>query len=247
MLIAREAWLRGWRALAAYHRYEVEGLERLDGGRSALIVGYHGTPLAFDQCMLTVAIHDRLGYLPHGVIHGAFDSPPLARIKDELGFVSGDGPALAAAVARGEHLLVQPGGTREGCQSWRRRYTLAWGRRRGYARLALRYELPVIPCAADGADGCYLSLVDGYALGKRLGVPARLPAFVGLGPLGLWPLSPPFPVKLRQVLGAPIPPEGSPDDPEAVERLHRRVSGAVQGLLDALRGRGEAPARRRAA
>ena len=54
-------WLGYWRALQRYHRYTVNGLEHLDGSRAALIVGYHGRPFAYDMCMLTVALYDRLG------------------------------------------------------------------------------------------------------------------------------------------------------------------------------------------
>ena len=235
--VAREGWIRGWSAYARYHRYEVEGLEHLDGERSCLIVGYHGRPFASDQCMLTVAINERYGYMPHGLIHGSFESPGLRWIKDGLGFVCGDGPEFPEAITRGEHFLLQPGGTREACRSHRERYTMDWGRRRGYARLALRYSLPVVVSAASGVDDTYISLVNGYQLGKRVKMPLRLPLFVGVGPLGLWPFSPPFPVKFRQRLGAPIPAEGSPDDPEAVERLHERVSAAMQRMLDDLNQR----------
>src|SRR5262249_17262564 len=119
---ARAAWLAYWGALRAYHRYEVEGFEHLEGP-AALLVGYHGRPIAHDLCMLTVTIHERLGYLPHGVIHAAFGEAPVLRdVVDGLGFVTGDGPRVAEAVARGEHILVQPGGTREGCRSFRHRY-----------------------------------------------------------------------------------------------------------------------------
>src|SRR5581483_8712394 len=106
-----------WRAMRVYHRYSVEGFEHLERG-PALLCGYHGRPLAFDQCMLTVTIYERLGYLPHGVINKVLDShPALQRAIDALGFVTGDGPELAQAVARGEHVLVQPGGVREACRS----------------------------------------------------------------------------------------------------------------------------------
>src|SRR5206468_3321047 len=121
--LPRELWLRFWREMQCYHRYRVEGLEHLDGGSARLIVGYHGRPFALDMCMLTVAIHDRLGYLPHGIVHRGVDAiPPLGWLVDGLGFVRGDGPDLAAAVARGEHIVVTPGGAREGCRSWRDRY-----------------------------------------------------------------------------------------------------------------------------
>jgi 1-acyl-sn-glycerol-3-phosphate acyltransferase len=232
-----DAWLAAFGAARIYHRYEVRGFSHLERPGAALLVAYHGKPVAYDLCMLLVTAYERLGYMPHGVVHGAVEHQPIMKwVTDSLGFVTGDGAAVEEAVRRGEHIVVQPGGTREGCRSFRHRYEVDWGERTGYLRLALRHRLPIIPIAARGVDDGYIGLNDGYALGKRLGVPHRLPLWFGLGPLGLWPLSPPFPVKITQQIGAPIDPfrDGSfdPDSPVACRALHDRVRRAVQALLD---------------
>lgn len=232
------AWLTAFGALRRYHRYEIRGLDHLlTPRRAALLVAYHGKPVTYDLGMLSVTLHERLGHLPHGVVHGAVEQQRLMKwVSDGLGFVTGDGEAVAEAVRRGELIVVQPGGTREGCRSSRHRYEVDWGERTGYLRLALRHRLPIIPVAAAGVDDGYLGLNDGYAWGKRLGVPHRLPLWLGVGPLGLWPLSPPFPVKITQLIGAPIDLEDAgpidPADREALLRAHRRVAAAVQALLD---------------
>ncbi len=231
-----EAWLAAFRLARRYHRYEVSGLSRLERPGAALLVGYHGRPIAYDLCMLTVTMYERLGYLPHGVVHRYIERQPVMKwVSDRLGFVTEDGDAVERAVARGEHILVQPGGTREGCRSHRHRYEVDWGHRTGYLRLAIRHGLPIIPIAASGVDDGYLGLNDGYRLGKRLGAPGGLPLWFGLGPLGLWPWSPPFPVKIRQLIGEPIvwPRSLDPGDPAALLALHQRVGRAVQDLLDA--------------
>jgi 1-acyl-sn-glycerol-3-phosphate acyltransferase len=228
------AWLMVFRILRHYHRYEVEGFEHLERPGAALLVGYHGRPIAYDLCMLSVTVYERLGYLPHGVVHRYVKRQPIMQwVSDRLGFVSHDGAAVERAVARGEHILVQPGGTREGCRSFRQRYVVDWGERLGYLRLALRHRLPIIPIAATGVDDGYIGLNDGYRLGKQVGMPGGLPLWFGIGVVGLWPLSPPFPVKIRQVIGNPIVVQPiDPDDREAVLALHRRVALAVQALLD---------------
>jgi hypothetical protein len=236
-------WLGYWRLFQRYHRYTVEGLEHLDGPRAALIVGYHGRPFAYDMCMLTVALHDRLGYLPHGIVHrGMKDIPLLRWLIDELGFLTGDGDDIARAVARGEHIQTAPGGAREGCRGLRDRYRVSWGERVGYLRLALRHNLSIVPVAAAGADDAYLGLNDADWLGRRLGLPRDwtwLP-WLGFGPLGPYPLSLPFPVRMRQLVGAPIDPRGDGDialdDRPGLLRLHDRVQRAVQDLLDRARG-----------
>src|SRR5262249_56002740 len=119
-------WLGYWRVLQRYHRYTVNGLEHLDGSRAALIVGYHGSPFAYDMCMLTVALYDLLGYLPHGIVHRGMKQLPVLRwLVDGLGFLTGDDDDLGRAVARGEHIVVTPGRAREGCRSFRSRYRAA--------------------------------------------------------------------------------------------------------------------------
>jgi 1-acyl-sn-glycerol-3-phosphate acyltransferase len=235
-------WLAVWRLAQRYHRYTVEGLEHLDGPRAALIVGYHGRPFAFDLCMMTVALHDRLGYFPHAIVHrGVNRVPPLGWVIRRLGGLTGDGPELAAAVARGEHIMVTPGGAREGTRPFWDRYRVHWGERLGYLRLALRYDLPIVPVGTAGADGTYVGFTNAEAVGRRLGLPADwawLP-WIAFGPLGLFPFSPPFPVRLRQLVGEPIDPgaDGGArlDDRDSLLRLHRRVAGAVQALLDRAR------------
>lgn len=237
-------WLAAFRVLRLWHRYEVRGLDTLLRPGAKLIVAYHGRPLALDQCMLTVTLYERLGYLPHGIIHGSFgQNRLLRRWIDGLGFVTGDGPGIAEAVARGEHILVQPGGTREGCRSFRHRYQVGWGERLGYLRLAIRHGLPIVPVAGDGVDDAYLGLNDGYALGRRLGMPAGLPVWLGIGATGVWPLSLPLPVKMTQLVGEPIDRHLGgridPSDREALLELNQEVRGAVQALMDRARGRKE--------
>lgn len=233
------AWIAYWRFWQWYHGYTVTGLDHLDGPGAKMIVGYHGRPLAYDMCMLTVAVFDRLGYLPHGVVHRGLEvASVLSDLVAALGFVTTDGPDFAAAVSRGEHIVVTPGGAQEGCRSVRHRYRVAWGDRVGYLRLARKYALPIVPVAAAGADDTYVGLNDAEAVGRLLGVPRRWawPLWLGIGPLGLYPVSPPFPVRLSQRVGAPLDPwtDSTPDDdgPEGLLRTHRHVVRAVQRLLD---------------
>jgi len=218
-----------------YHRYEVQGIEHLLTGTPVMIAGYHGRPLAHDLCILTVEVFERLGYLPHGVAHGGFEHiPGGARALRELGFVTSAADELEQVVARGEHILVAPGGTRECTRPFWQRYRVDWGKRTGYLRLARKYGLPIVPVAATGIDSAYISLLDGRRWGKRLKLPARLPliAFVGVG--GMWPLAAPLPVKIRQWIGPPID-VGRDGDGASLQELHASVQRAVQGGLDGLR------------
>ena len=91
--------------------------------------------------------------------------------------------------------------------------------------------------ASSGSDGAYLGLNDAMALGRRLGMPSQTGFWFGFGPLGPYPFSPPFPVKMHQIVGAPISTDGvDPADEAAVAALNRRIYTTVQELQDRARG-----------
>lgn len=234
--LSQSGWIAYWRFWQRYHRYTIEGMEHLDGDRPMLIAGYHGRPLALDMCMFTVAFYDRFGYLPHGIVHRGLEQVPiLKRFTDGCGFVTDDGPAMRAAVANGEHIVVTPGGGQEGCRTFLDRYRVAWQGRLGYVRLAARYGLPIVPVAGAGADDTYIGLVDAEALGRAIGVPHRwaFALWIGLGPFGIYPYSPPFPVRIRQYVGKPVPPPPPDAGTRRLVDTHNEVVRRVQGLLDA--------------
>lgn len=220
-----------------YHRYEVEGFEHLDTRRPALIAGYHGRPAAWDLCMLTVRLYERLGYLPHAIVHSTLMKPPgLKQFFEGIGAVPGDDALLAEAVKRGEHIVTTPGGVAEGTRSSLVKYRVHWGKRTGYVRLAIRYGLPIVPTAASGIDDTFIALNNGYKTARLFGLNPNLPLWIGVGPVGFSPWSPPFPVKIRQYVGEPITDTLSkgidPADKDAVQSIHRKTTAAVQALLD---------------
>jgi 1-acyl-sn-glycerol-3-phosphate acyltransferase len=251
--VARSVWLSYWNAMRRYHRYEVVGAEHLDRTGAALIVGYHGRPGARDLCMLQAYLLERNGAVTHAVAHElAWRIPGLRAASEGMEFLPGDGPAMAEAVRRGGKIIVTPGGTREGNRSYREKYKVDWGERVGYLRLALRHRLPIIPTAAAGTDDAFLSLIDGYKLAKRIGLPPQMPLWLGVGAGGVWPATLPFPVRITQHVGAPIRVDTDRDldlrDRSSLLRMHRRVAQAVQGLLDvATGGRPDAEESREAA
>ena len=71
------------------------------------------------------------------------------------------------------------------------------------------------PLNCAGAPG-----IDRTYVGLNSGLP-----WLGVGVAGLWPLALPFPVKIRQRIGEPIPPQGD------VEELHATVTSTIQAML----------------
>jgi 1-acyl-sn-glycerol-3-phosphate acyltransferase len=229
--IAREYWTRSWKLRELYHRFEVRNLEPLLQPGPLLIAGYHGRPYASDLLLLQLVLRER-GISARPLVHQSLGwAPGLKQIVEGMDFLVGEGDALEKAIAAGDKIIVTPGGTRECSRSSYVRYKSAWQGRMGFARIALQHRLPIVVAAAAGTDEQYFSAVDGYRVARALHLPSKMTLFFGLGPLGAWPVSPPFPVKLTLFLSNPIVPKGSAT-PRNIRALHTQVLEVLDGLLE---------------
>lgn len=237
-------WLALMAAWKRYFRYEVEGMEHLRTHDCKIVVGYHGRPLAWDLFMLGAEIHREQGYLPLALVHYDFMKWPYLRwLTEGLLWSTGKGPMLDEAIAKGRHVILAPGGVTEGLRPAWVRYQVDWPNL-GYLRLAISRGLEVVPVAAAGVDDAFLGLADNDKLKQRLRLTNGTALWAGVGPLGFYPWSPPFPVRVHQIVGAPIVPVFEPEqrkailnDPERLQALHVQVQTRVQELLDLARAR----------
>lgn len=221
-----------------YFRFETEGFEVLRDTETSLIVGYHGGPWTFDLWMLGDRMHDELGYFPRAVWHRLWWAiPGLNQAVTGLGGLRGAPTAdeIDELRARGEHLVVAPGGMREAMRPFWDGGRVDLGDRRGYLRLALAHDLPIIPVVATGLDGTFVGFNDGYRTSKRVLGRGDLPAWLAFGMGGVWPLALPFPVKIRQRVGEPIRLGALAADGDRLERAHALVATTLQAMLDDLR------------
>jgi 1-acyl-sn-glycerol-3-phosphate acyltransferase len=155
----------------------------------------------------------------------------------------------------GRDIAVMPGGDRDTWRPWRDRYRVQFAGHTGYARVALRAGVPIVPVANAGAHDTLMVLTDGRRMAARLRlhdifridvfpIHLSLPWGVGIGP---WPHLP-LPTSLRYRFGAPVlPPEAHPRGieprPSLVAEYDRMVRVEMQCLLDGLSR--ESPARGR--
>ncbi len=229
------AWMRSWRW---NFRYSVEGLEHLDTPQSSLVVGYHGRPVAWDVLILHEVLYRRQGRLPLAIVHDGFRDMAFTRwLIEGLDWSTGDGEHLAAAARSGRHVLITPGGDREATRPGWIHNRVDWGQRTGFVRVAIEHGMPIVPVAASGVDNAYYGLNDGAVLGRKLNLKNRSPFWIALGPLGFYPWSPPFPVKVHQIVGEPIDVRatfGLVDvrDREGLATVAEHVQERVQRLLD---------------
>ena len=212
--------LATFRFWTRYFRYEVEGFENIADAEPSVVAAYHGGPWAFDLWMLATRMHDELGYFPRACWHpGWWRIPAVGRIVTDLGGLPGrpsDGQ-MRELKSRGQHIVFAPGGPEEGLRPFWEGHRIHFGRHRGYARVALAHDMPIIPVVASGLDRTFIGLNSG-------------PAWLGLGVGGIWPLALPFPVKIRQRIGPPIRASAA----GGLEAVHAEVVATLQSMLDDL-------------
>jgi 1-acyl-sn-glycerol-3-phosphate acyltransferase len=144
-------------------------------------------------------------------------------------------------------LMVMPGGDLDTWRPYKKRYTVRFGGRTGYARLALRTGTPIVPVANAGAHETLIVLTDGRKFARAIGLydlmrseifPVHLSLPWGLA-IGPWPHLP-TPTMLRYRIGPVVEPPvtlapGEEPSEDVVKEYDCRVQEAVQRLLDDLR------------
>lgn len=212
----------------AYHRYQVHGIEKIPRTGPALLALNHG-PVPVDGPLLGAAIYKDQGRLPRALTdHLVLKMPIMRELFLAVGAVDGRADLADELLSMGNLVIVMPGGAPEGFKSSARAYELYWRQRTGFARLAIRQQVPIVPAACIGIDELYSVPFDMFELGKKiLGVRSMpFPLAWGIGPV-------PRPAKLDHFIGDPItpPPPGSEDDEGAVLTFRDRCVDAMEGLI----------------
>jgi 1-acyl-sn-glycerol-3-phosphate acyltransferase len=203
------------RAMKLWHRPRVHGLEQVPPDRPVVYVGKHPRTWLYVETMLMslLTFYDARRVRPFHAAEKQGTSlhrlPLAAWVRRHTGAIPATEEAALATLRSGDSVLLFPGGARELYGPPDR---LGWRGRRGFARIAARAGVPVVPFAIAGAD-------QQHPLRLRLG---------RSGSLWLPPL--PLPVPLDFWFGAPLdpPPEG---DAAAIAGFADRVADATQALL----------------
>lgn len=201
-----------------WHGYEVHGAEHIPRQRACLLVFYHGL-IPVDGWLLAARL-----YREHGLHVRAladrwlFRTPGLAALVRAGGAVPGEPDAAERLLRDGHAVLVSPGGVREAIAGRPRFYRVTWGERAGFARLAVKTGVPVLPVFGENVEETFRAPFAHARPFQAFYERTRLP-IVPLVPVA-------FPVKVRTWIGEPIEPGDSP------EALRDRVRDALQALID---------------
>jgi 1-acyl-sn-glycerol-3-phosphate acyltransferase len=234
-----------------YFRVDVKGWENVPAAPVLLVSNHSGGTTILDTWGLGFAWHTHfavqrpLHVLAHEMV---FSFARIGRVFAKAGVLRAH-PELGLKVLREwrRDLLVMPGGDVDVWRPYKERYKVKFAGRRGYARLALKAGVPIVPIANAGAHETLHVLTDGAAVARLLRFPELFRASIfpvslsfpwGLT-IGPWPHLPP-PARLRYRIGPAVYPEGGFCAPgvepssEAVAAYDARVQAAIQSLLDEL-------------
>jgi 1-acyl-sn-glycerol-3-phosphate acyltransferase len=216
-----------------YFRVEAFGLENLPDKR-VLLIGNHSGQLPFDAMMVISSVF--LKAPQPRVVRAMIERwvptlPFVSYLFLRFGQIVGDPDSCRRLLEAEEAVLVFPEGARGINKMWTERYRLK-PFSRGFMRLALASNAPVVPLAVIGAEEQALALMNIKPLAQLLSMPA-FPITPTLLPF-------PLPTKYRIYFGEPLHFRGDPDEDDAsIDSKVQQVVTKVQRLIqEGLRERG---------
>jgi 1-acyl-sn-glycerol-3-phosphate acyltransferase len=235
-----------------YFRLEVDGWERVPD-RTCLVIGVHsGGALTMDAWTLVSAWHEHFGSRRplHGTAHDVLlAAPGLGDYFRAVGVLAANRKSVTAALARGEDVVVWPGGEVDAMRSWRKRDVATLGGRTGFVKQAIRSGVPILPVATVGGHDTVFVVSEGKwlanALDRFTGLKTtlrgtNLPIVAGFPfPLAIeiLPAHVPLPAKIRTELLDPIEVDDDPgraDDKAYVQKIYDQVESEIQAGMDRL-------------
>lgn len=209
-------------ALIGYFSATLENAFHIPSEGGALLVSNHAT-FGIDAFVLTALVwRERRRYPRFLVERNLARLPPIRFFFRKTAVLPGSQDAAVAALSRGELVGVYPGGIDESLKLERDRNRILWGTRDGFARAAVRAQVPIVPVAGVGIDDMYRVVAREPWIGRRVLGSARYDLPIAFGAFGS-----PIPRRARMRFVV-LPPIGPMDD---VEKLRARAHAAIDGVL----------------
>jgi 1-acyl-sn-glycerol-3-phosphate acyltransferase len=169
----RESLPRLWLLCSLYFRGEVRGLGNVPEEGGVLMVGNHsGGNVTPDTIVFTLAFSTYFGVERafHQLAHNLVLSFPGLSYLRKYGTVAASHENAHKALEAGAAVLVYPGGDYDVHRpSWQRN-KIDFGGRKGFIRLALDQDVPIVPVVAVGGQETALFLSRGESLAQVLGL-----------------------------------------------------------------------------
>jgi 1-acyl-sn-glycerol-3-phosphate acyltransferase len=160
-----------WLLASLYFRGEVRGLGNIPEEGPVLLVGNHsGGNLTPDTSVFTLAFNAYFGVERpfYQLAHNLVLSMPGLSFLRKFGTVAASPQNAERALKEGAALLVYPGGDYEVHRPIWESTKVDFGGRKGFIRLALEHDVPIVPVVAIGGQETSLFLSRGETLAKLL-------------------------------------------------------------------------------
>jgi 1-acyl-sn-glycerol-3-phosphate acyltransferase len=243
----RESLPRLWLLATLWFRAQVRGLENIPAKGPVLLVGNHsGGNVTPDTLVFTLAFNTYFGVerrffqLAHNLV---LAMPGLGYLR-KYGTVAASPENADKALASGAALLVYPGGDYEVHRPSWESGKVDFGGRKGFIRLALSKNVPIVPVVSIGGQETAVFLTRGERLArllrldklfrlKVLPISLAVPWGLNIGDmLGHFPLPSKIsiqvlpPIHLRQEFGR------NPDVDEVYDAIMTRMQAALDTLAE---------------
>src|SRR5438067_478745 len=156
-----------WLLASVWYRGEVRGLGNIPESGPVLLVGNHsGGNMTPDTVVFTLAFNTYFGVERpfYQLAHNLVVSFPQLSFLRKFGTVAASPENSAKALEAGAALLVYPGGDQEVHRpSWEGN-RVDFDRRKGFVRLALEHDVPIVPVVSVGGQETALFLTRGRSL-----------------------------------------------------------------------------------
>jgi 1-acyl-sn-glycerol-3-phosphate acyltransferase len=231
----------------SYFGAEVRGMDRVPQSPVLVIGNHSGGVITPDTSAVYAAWYRARGFedpLMGLAFDGIYAVPGWRELMRKIGQMPASMDNAQAALGDGCSVLLYPGGSYEVFRPWKDRNRIVFKGRKGFIRLALKAEVPVVPVVGHGGHETTIVLTRGERLAKLLGLDkVRLDSAPFL-------LQIPWGVSIPAMPGVPLParitvqvcepldwsrfgPEGA-DDPEVLEQCYQEITSIMQSTLDAL-------------
>ncbi len=212
----------------SYFRAQAFGIEHLPATGRVLLVANHSGQLPYDGMVIGAAcfLEPPQPRLVRSMVEYFVPTVPFASyLFARWGQITGTPENCRRLLATDEAVLVFPEGVRGVSKPFSKRYQLAeFGK--GFMRLALEMQCPIVPVAVIGAEE-QAPAINIKSLARLFKMPAfpivPYPPFVPLIPL---------PVRYRLYFGAPMTFAGNPDDDdEVLDDQVKAVKHQIQTMI----------------
>jgi 1-acyl-sn-glycerol-3-phosphate acyltransferase len=234
-----------WLLASVWFRGEVRGLGNIPDSGPVLLVGNHsGGNMTPDTIVFTLAFNTYFGVerACYSLAHNLVLSMPALGSLRKFGTVAASPENARKALRSGAALLVYPGGDYEVHRpSWQAN-RVDFNRRKGFIRLALQENVPIVPVVSIGGQETALFLTRGERLAhllaldrlfrlKVLPISLALPWGLNIGDmLGHVPL--PAKITVETLPPIDVRAEFGPDP--NIDEVYDSVIRLMQDTLDAL-------------